>query len=115
MNVITWLHTKWKRPWVRNFAIFGGLIVPLSMLGTMHIQGSQPYSLLAVLFLIFTLPGQIIAIAFDLIFEGCHRQAMLFLALYIVISILVNMIIFRKIGNWWDTKRMNRKNRLLLL
>lgn len=114
MKLISWLKAKWKRPKVRTLAILGGLLVPVSMVGTqlMHVPGTHPHSPFALIFLILTLPGQMVAGALDPIYGYQHRQSMVFFAIFIGVSVLANAFVFGAIGNWWDKRRLKSQNRV---
>jgi hypothetical protein len=76
------------------------------MVGTqfMHIPGTHPHSPFALLFLILTLPGQMIAGALDPIVGYRHRQSRAFFVLFLAISVLANAFVFGAIGAWWDRR-----------
>jgi hypothetical protein len=112
MKPIDWFKTKWARPRIRNLAILGGLLVPIAMAGTqlMQVPGTCPNGAFAALFLILTLPGQMVAGALDPIFGYRHRQSMGFFALFIAVSVLANAFVLGAIGARWDKRGKRRQN-----
>ena len=113
MKLISCAKSKWAKPRIRNLTILGGLLIPISMVGAqlIHVPGTHPHNPFAALFLILTLPGQIVAGALDPIFGYRHRQSAVFVVLFLVISILTNAFVFGAIGVWWDKKRNEPQNK----
>lgn len=113
IKTIQWLKFKLTRPRIRNLAILGGMLVPFSMVGVqiMHVPGTEPHSPFALMFLIFTIPGQMLGYVLDLIFGYGHRQYMVSYGLFIAVSMLVNAFAFGAVGAWRDSKEKGLQNK----